>query len=149
MIFHCLKGMEKVEKLKDIKQPLLLFDGVCNLCNGYVQFVIKRDPDSKFLFTPLQSQIGAEVLDAHQYQNDRLSSVLLLKNGKLYEQSDVALEMFKDLKGLWPLLSGLKIIPKFLRDGIYRWIARNRYNWFGKKDQCMIPTPELNARFLS
>ena len=141
--------MEKLEKLSGIKGHLLLFDGVCNLCNGYVQFVIKRDTKSKFVFAPLQSNIGEEAIKAFGYKADVLSSVLLVKNGKLFDRSDVPLEIAKDLSGLWPIFSALKIIPKFIRDKIYSWVAHNRYNWFGKKEECMIPSPELKARFLS
>jgi predicted DCC family thiol-disulfide oxidoreductase YuxK len=128
--------------------PIVLFDGVCNLCNASVLFIIRRDAKAKFRFAPLQSDLGKEVIEQFNLPSGEPQSVLLLKNGKLFKQSDAALEIARLMDGGWPLLYGFKIIPSFLRDGMYAWIARNRYRWFGKKDECMIPTPDLKARFL-
>jgi len=128
--------------------PVIIFDGVCNLCNGSVQFVIRRDKQRRFRFASLQSDYGQQVLAAHQLPTHTFNSFLLLDNGKLYTKSTAALRVFKHLKGIWPLFYGLIIIPRFIRDGVYNWIARNRYKWFGKQEACMIPTPELRQLFL-
>lgn len=131
-----------------LDKPILLFDGVCNLCNGFVQFVIKRDSKERYLFTSLQSKAGQEILAKVGLPQDEISTVVLYDRGKVYTHSDVALRMVKDLGGLWPLLAVFSIIPKSIRDQIYNWVARNRYNWFGQRDSCMLPTPELKDRFL-
>jgi len=141
--------MDKEDLFTGNKRYLLLFDGVCNLCNEYVQFIVQRDPNAQFVFAPLQSKIGKKVLEQHGYSSNSLNTVMLLKKGILYKESDVALEVTKDLSGLWPSLAIFKLIPSFIRNPIYRWIAKNRYRWFGKKETCMVPTPELQARFFS
>lgn len=130
------------------QHPVLLFDGVCNLCNSSVQFIIERDPQSKFQFASLQSDIGQELLDHFQANSGSLDSVVLIKHGKLYSRSSAALQVLKTLGGGWSLLYAFIIIPKPIRDFVYDWIARNRYKWFGKKDACWLPTPDLKARFL-
>ncbi len=132
-----------------LDHPVILFDGVCNLCNGSVIFIIKRDPRSQFYFAALQSDFGNKQLKNFGLPATELNSVLLIKGGTLYQKSNAALEIAKHLNGLWPVIYIFKIIPPFLRDGIYTWVARNRYRWFGKKDACMIPTPELKSRFLA
>lgn len=129
-------------------KPIVLFDGVCNLCNGYIQWIIKRDPEGIFRFTSLQSEIGQDLLQKHQLDTKDLSTVVLIQNNKAYTHSNVALHMFKMLGGAWSLLYVFKIIPRPLRDAVYNIIARNRYKWFGEKTECMIPTPELQSRFL-
>jgi predicted DCC family thiol-disulfide oxidoreductase YuxK len=130
-------------------QPIVLFDGVCNLCNGAVQFIIRHDKKNIFMFASLQSEVGRKILEQYNFPLDELNSFILIENNKAYTRSTGALRVAKKLNGLWPLLYGFIIIPKLLRDGIYNWVAGNRYKWFGKKDACMIPTPELKARFLS
>ena len=130
------------------QQAVLLFDGVCNLCNGFVQFVVKRDPQGIFKFTSLQSEAGQQLMQDHGFNPDKINTVILIKNGKAYSRSDVPLQVVRLFSGLWPLLYIFIIIPKGIRDFIYDWVAKNRYKWFGKKDQCMIPTPELKERFL-
>ncbi len=132
-----------------LNQPIILFDGVCNLCNGSVLFIIKRDPQSKFRFASLQSELGMKLIDEFEFPQGELSSVLLVKDQKLFQKSNAALEITRQLSGLWPMLYVLKIIPPFIRNSVYDWIARNRYRWFGKKDACMIPTPELRSRFVA
>ena len=127
---------------------MILFDGVCNLCNGAVQFVIKRDKKKYFSFASLQSGEGQKLSGQYDLPLNDFNSFILIENGKAYTRSTGALRVIKKLKGLWPLLYGFMIIPKFIRNAVYDWIARNRYKWFGKKDECMIPTPELKARFL-
>lgn len=130
-------------------KPLLFFDGVCNLCSNFVQFVIEHDPKGKFRFASLQSEAGQQVLQEMKMSGTKLNTVVLLKNGKTYTHSDVALEMSRDLGGLWSLFYIFKVIPKALRDKIYDFVAANRYKWFGEKDSCWMPTPDLQARFLS
>lgn len=130
------------------QQAVLLFDGVCNLCNGFVQFVVKRDPQGIFKFTSLQSEAGQQLMQDHGFNSDKINTVILIKNGKAYSRSDAPLQVVRLFSGLWPLLYIFIIIPKGIRDFIYDWVAKNRYKWFGKKDQCMIPTPELKERFL-
>lgn len=131
----------------DPLSPVILFDGVCNLCNGSVLFIIKRDPQANFRFASLQSDFGQQQLLKFNRQAT-LESVLLIESGKLYDKSSAALKIASKLSGLWPLLSLFRIVPKSWRDGVYTWIARNRYRWFGKREACMIPTPELKSRFI-
>ncbi len=127
--------------------PIVLFDGVCNYCNSWVNYAIRHDKKSDLRFAALQSDIGQEL--RKQYGLDSsIESVLLINKGKVYKYSDAALEIAKRLD--WPAraIYALKIFPRFLRTPVYKWIARNRYKWFGKKDVCMIPTPEIKSRFL-
>jgi predicted DCC family thiol-disulfide oxidoreductase YuxK len=130
------------------EKSILLFDGVCNLCNGSVQFVIKRDPKGKFLYAPLQSEVGQALLEQYDLPVETMNSVVLVENGKVYTRSDAPLQVARGLGGLWPITAIFFLVPRFIRDGIYDWIARNRYRWFGKREACMIPTPELKQRFL-
>jgi len=127
---------------------VILFDGVCNFCNASINFVIDRDPHQQFVFAPLQSNTARQLLEEKQYDPDQFDSVVLLKNGRLYEKSDAALEIARDLTGAWPLLYAFKIVPLFIRNAVYDLIARNRYKWFGRQDACRIPTQELRQRFL-
>jgi predicted DCC family thiol-disulfide oxidoreductase YuxK len=129
--------------------PVVLFDGVCNLCNGSVIFIIKRDAQSKLKFASLQSDYGVEQMKKFNLSPSSLNSVLLIRGDRLYQKSNAALEIVAMLDGLWPGLYLLKIIPRFLRDVIYDWISRNRYRWFGKKEECMIPTPDMKSRFIN
>ena len=129
-------------------QSIILFDGVCNLCNQSVQFVLKHDSHSRFLFAPLQSPFGQSVLVAFGKPEGQFNSVVVLKNKRLFEKSDAALEIARDLSGLWPLLYGFRWVPRFLRDGLYDWVAQNRYRWFGQREECMIPTANTRQRFI-
>lgn len=131
------------------RDAIILFDGVCNLCNAAVQFVIRKDNSNHFLFASLQSQEGKKILAARNWPTDAMSTFLLVENGKIYDRSTAALKVASKLKGFWKLLYGFMIVPKFIRDAGYSVISKNRYRWFGKKDECMIPTPELKARFLN
>ena len=133
---------------KQLTHSIILFDGVCNLCNGAVNFVIKRDPGNVFKFTPLQEKQGVLLLKKHAVDSRKLDSIVLIENGNVYIKSSAALRIAKKLSGLWPLFFVLLIIPSFIRDGVYDFIAKNRYKWFGKKEQCMIPTPGLREKFL-
>jgi len=130
-------------------QKIILFDGICNLCNGAVQWVIRHDRRDRFRFVALQSELGRELSQARHIDTSKVDSIILIVVGRAYYiKSDAALEIARDLRGYsWmPLLFGW--IPRGLRDSIYDFVARNRYRWFGKKDQCMIPTPELQKKFL-
>lgn len=127
---------------------IILFDGVCNLCDNLVKFVIKNDKKNYFKFAPLQSESGRELLDKYNIDKESLDSVVLVENDKAYTHSSAALQLTKNLDAPWFLAYPLIFVPKFIRNPIYNWIARNRYKWFGKKDSCMMPTPEIKAKFL-
>lgn len=131
------------------KESIILFDGVCNLCNGVVNFVIKRDKKNSLQFAPLQSETAYVLLRKYKTQTLGMPSFVFIENGKVYTQSTGALKVCRHLSGAWPALYALLIVPQFIRDGVYKWIAKNRYKWFGKKDECMIPTPELRSKFLN
>ncbi|MEZ8002251.1 MAG: thiol-disulfide oxidoreductase DCC family protein [Patiriisocius sp.] len=133
---------------KQSTHSIILFDGVCNLCNGAVNFVINRDPGNVFKFTPLQEKQGVLLLKKHAIDAKMLDSIVLIENGNVYIKSSAALRIAKKMSNLWPLFFALLIIPRFMRDGVYDFIAKNRYKWFGKKEQCMIPTPGLREKFL-
>ena len=128
--------------------PIVLFDGVCNLCNGSVQFLLKRDPEGRFRFAALQSDAGRRLMAEHGLAVDGLSSVVLIEGGRAWQESSAALRIARHLPGAWKLLRVFAAVPRPLRDAVYRWIARNRYRWFGKTETCWLPTPELKARFL-
>lgn len=128
--------------------PVVLFDGVCNLCNGAIQFIIRHDKKNIFRFASLQSDVAKKMLDSAGLPSDKLDSIIVVKNNHFYRESDAAIEIAKELSGPWKMVSWLRIIPKFLRDPAYRLIASNRYRMFGKRDACMIPTPDLKSRFL-
>jgi predicted DCC family thiol-disulfide oxidoreductase YuxK len=130
-------------------QTIILFDGVCNFCNTAVNFVIKRDKKSVLKFAPLQSEFAKRILINHHLSAEDLSTFLFIENNKIYTKSTAALKVCKYLKGLWSLLYGLIIVPEFIRNGIYNWIAKNRYQWFGKKEVCMIPSADVRSRFLN
>jgi predicted DCC family thiol-disulfide oxidoreductase YuxK len=127
---------------------IVLFDGVCNLCNGAVQFIIKRDPESTFLFASLQSAFGQSQLLKFGFDPSALHSILVLENGKLYERSDAALKIASGLKGPWRMLGIFRILPRFFRDWVYDLVAKNRYRVFGKQESCMIPEPGMKERFI-
>lgn len=128
--------------------PVILFDGVCNLCNSSVLFIIKRDPRAQFKFASLQSEFGQEQLRRFTLPTTELNSVFLLADGKLYQKSNAAIKIAGRLTGGWPLMAIFRIVPTRVRDAVYDWVARNRYRWFGKREVCMIPTPELKSRFI-
>lgn len=127
---------------------LILFDGVCNLCNSSVNFIIDRDPDGYFKFATLQDEAAQPILARYGLSTAYTDSIVLIEDGRCYRQSDAALRIARHLRGAWPLLSHFSVLPRPLRDALYDWIARNRYRWFGQRDTCRIPTPELRARFL-
>ena len=132
----------------NIDKKIVLFDGVCNLCSNSVQFIIRHDKKNQFLFGSLQGKAGQEYLKKFNLPEDSFNSFMLVENDKLYTRSSGALRMLKYIGNGWQLLYGFIIVPKFIRDGVYNFIAKNRYKWFGKKDACWIPTPELKGKFL-
>jgi predicted DCC family thiol-disulfide oxidoreductase YuxK len=125
--------------------PVILFDGVCNLCTGSVRFVIERDSRKRFRFASLQSPVAERLLG----RREDLESVILLQDGKTYRKSGAALRIARRLDGLWPLLAVLLIIPGFLRDAVYDWIGRRRYRMFGRREACWLPSVDLADRFLN
>ncbi len=127
---------------------IVLFDGVCNLCNTSVNFIIDHDPDGYFKFAPLQSDIGQRLLRRCGVEGDGLDSIVLIEGERAYHRSAAALRIARRLRGVWSWLYGLLIVPRPIRDRVYDWVARHRYRWFGRTDQCRIPTPELRRRFL-
>ena len=128
---------------------IILFDGVCNLCNGAVQFVIKRDDKRQFLFASLQSEEGRNILKENNFFTDGVYSFIRVENGRVFDRSTAALRVAKRLRIPWKWLYIFIAVPKFIRDAVYDFIAKNRYRWFGKKDECMVPTTELKERFLN
>ncbi len=128
--------------------PVIIFDGVCNLCNKSVQFILKRDRKKQFRFTTLQGKTAQSLLYKSGLTTDELNSFILVEKGKIYTRSTGALRLCRKLSGAWPLLYAFMIVPRFIRDAVYKWIARNRYKWFGKKETCMIPDASIKSRFL-
>ncbi len=128
---------------------ILLFDGVCNLCNSSVNFIIKHDKKNYFQFASIQSETGQELLKKHNINASTTDSVVLIENNKYYIKSTATLRIAKHLDGLYPLLYAFIIIPSFIRNVVYDLIARNRYKWFGKRETCMIPTDEIRSKFIS
>ncbi len=152
-------GMNTVNPLKCIdrnfafemttgNKNILLFDGVCNLCNGLVLFIIRRDKKNKFTFASLQSDGGRQQLNRVGLDNFELKSLILIIAGKYYVKSTAVLKLLKELGGIWSIFYLFMIIPRPIRDFVYDLIARSRYKMFGKREVCMIPTPELQSRFL-
>lgn len=128
------------------KNPYVLFDGVCNLCNGTVDFILKRDPKKQFMFAALQSETG-QIIRKKFSIPDEIDSVVLIHEEKVFFESDAALEIARLLPIPWKWAVILRIVPVGWRNAVYRWIARNRYRWFGKKQECRIPTPEERKFF--
>jgi predicted DCC family thiol-disulfide oxidoreductase YuxK len=128
--------------------PIVLFDGVCNLCNSSVQFIIKKDKKKIFRFASLQGETGQALLQKFKLPTDNFNSFILVEEDTIYTKSTGALRMLKKLGGAWSLLYGFILVPAFIRNAVYNWVASNRYKWFGKQESCMIPTPELRSRFL-
>ena len=134
--------------MSGLPEYLLLFDGVCNLCNASVDFVIRRDSKRRFRFASLQSDVGQRILQEHGVSLTEFDSVLYLRNGVLHTKSGAALRIAARLDRLWPMFAVFLVIPPFLRDAVYSWIARNRYAWFGKRETCRVPTAEERSLFL-
>jgi len=135
---------------RDIEQQkIILFDGICNLCNGSIIFVLKWEKESTFKFASIQSEAGKELLEWCGLPSNYNQAVVYIENGSIYLGSTAAFKIGQYLVFPWSILSSLGLlIPKFARDRVYNQIALNRYQWFGKKDVCMVPTKSLKARFL-
>ncbi|MDB5272489.1 MAG: hypothetical protein JWO58_856 [Chitinophagaceae bacterium] len=127
-------------------QKIVFFDGVCNLCNHWVDFLLKRDNHHVLVFSSLQGATAKQLLPANDTVT--LGSIVYYSNGKLFYKSAAVIQLLRDLGGFWKLTVLLKIFPSFLRDFFYNWIAKNRYRWFGEKETCRLPTPEERSRFL-
>ena len=131
------------------ENPLILFDGVCKFCNSSVNFIIARDPVGRFRFAPLQSSLGGQILEDHGLSPDVLDTMVLVCGSRIYTRSGAALQIAKGLHWPWPLLYAFVLIPSFLRELVYKGIARNRYRWFGTFESCRVPTPDIEKRFLA
>ena len=129
-------------------QPLLLYDGVCLLCNGLIKFVLKADKKGKIYISPLQSEYAARRLEGTEIIPEDLDRVVLIANDQLYTSSRAVLELFGLLGFPYQILYIFRIVPSFIRDAVYRWIARNRYRWFGKADACLLPDKRFMDRFI-
>ncbi len=130
------------------QSSVILFDGVCNLCNGAVNFIISRDKNSQFKFSSLQSSFASQQLASYLPGSQLPDSIVYLEEGKVYFKSAAAFEIARKLGGSWKFFLIFKILPRSFTDALYDLIARNRYSWFGRRDTCRVPTPELKARFL-
>lgn len=129
-------------------QPVVLFDGICNLCHHTVQFIVLRDKKGVFRFASLQSTIGKQLIDQHQLSVDYLNTLVVIEGKRAYLRSDAVLKIAQRLGGWWSLAMIFWIVPRFIRDAVYNWVSRNRYRWWGKKEQCLLMTPDLRERFL-
>ncbi|MGA2298102.1 MAG: thiol-disulfide oxidoreductase DCC family protein [FCB group bacterium] len=130
------------------KYNIVLFDGFCNLCNGFVQFIIKRDREKKFIFASIQSTKGQSLLKQYCLQTDYLDTIVYIKGHTFTIKSSAVLNVLKNLDGVWKLFFVLIIIPKFFRDFVYKIISKKRYKLFGRSDNCMVPSPDIKNRFL-
>jgi len=128
--------------------PILLFDGVCNLCNASVQWILKHDKDGLFRFTALQSETGQALLARFDLNSEHFDTVVLVYGDRAFTRSDAALEILRRLGAPWSWLAVFGWVPRKLRDAVYNWIARNRYRWFGRQEQCWLPRKEWASRFL-
>jgi predicted DCC family thiol-disulfide oxidoreductase YuxK len=126
---------------------IILFDGVCNFCNSSVQFIIKRDPTGYFKFASLQSETGQQLLKKYGVSKE-IDSLIVIEKQSVYIKSSAALQISRKLTGFWSFFSILRVFPPLFRDYLYDLVAKNRYNWFGKSDNCMLPTAEMKKRFL-
>jgi len=127
---------------------IIIFDGVCNFCNGAVNFIIKRDPNGVFAFTPMQSDFAQSLIRKYKVKEVGMDTFILIKNDKHHVRTDAVLEITKDFRGFWFLFRVFKILPRLFRDYFYKLFARNRYRLFGKRATCMIPTPDIRSRFI-
>jgi predicted DCC family thiol-disulfide oxidoreductase YuxK len=128
---------------------IIIFDGICNFCNGAVNFIIRRDSRAAFKFAPIQSKEAQELLQKYQIPEAGYDSFVLIKNGQPFLRTNAALEITKDLDGFWFMFRAFKIVPAVVRDYFYRILARNRYTLFGKRAACMMPKKEVRDRFLT
>lgn len=130
------------------KNPIILFDGECNLCSSIVQFAIKRDPSGIFKYAPLQSETGRKLLYKFQLPTDEFDSFILIEGEHCFLTSTATLKLFRRLNGLWPILYILIVVPRPIRDFVYNIVAKYRYRLFGRRSDCFIPTPDIRSRFL-
>ena len=130
-------------------QPIVLFDGYCNFCNDSVNFVIRRDPRALFKFAPLDSAAGRQLISRYNNSGPLPDSVVLVEDGKLYTRTTASLRIAKRLRFPWPILYGLIVIPRPVRNWLYDQFARRRYRWFGKRESCVVPTPDVRSRFVA
>ena len=129
-------------------KAVILFDGVCNFCNAIVNFIIRQDKKNIFLFCALQSDSGKKFLEQYKINWKLSDSFVVIENGRAYQKSSAALRLYNKLPWYWKWTQIFWIVPKFIRDGVYNFIAKNRYRWFGKKEKCMIPAPGVREKFL-
>jgi predicted DCC family thiol-disulfide oxidoreductase YuxK len=129
-------------------KSVVLMDGVCHLCQGLVRFIIPRDPEAQFMFAPLQSEVAAKLLLEGGLDPKSMDTVVLVENGVFYTESAAALRIARRLRFPWPMAYVFILVPRPLRNVLYRFVARNRYRWFGRDEQCLLPTPEIRQRFL-
>lgn len=135
--------------MEDDDHPVVLFDGVCNFCDGAVQFIIRHDPRGVFRFAAYQSEAGSKLALRHGIDPQKLETFAIIVNGKAFLRSDAAIATGRLMGGAWRSAVAGKLLPQFLRDAAYGFIARNRYRWFGKKESCMVPDAGVRQRFLS
>jgi predicted DCC family thiol-disulfide oxidoreductase YuxK len=143
-----LKSTNEMTDRADTDPKLILFDGVCNLCNGFVDFVIRRDPNKQFRFGTLQSEIGQATLKKHGMGTTDFDTVLLVEGDKVWTKSSAALRVLRQLSGAWPLTYAFMLVPRIIRDAVYSLIGNNRYRIFGKSSSCRVPTAEEMDRFV-
>ncbi|HET6225082.1 MAG TPA: thiol-disulfide oxidoreductase DCC family protein [Bacteroidia bacterium] len=129
-------------------KAIVLFDGVCNFCDASVNFIIRHDKKDYFRFAPLQSEKGKQLLQQFNVDTNELNTFILLENNKIYTRSTASLKVTRRLSGAYFLLYAFMLVPPFIRDAVYNLIAKNRYKLFGKKDNCMVPTPEVKDKFI-
>ncbi len=128
--------------------PVVLFDGVCNFCNGMINFIISQDKKGVLRFAPLQSNAGKRLIESYGIPAEKFESFILIYKGKALKTSSAALTLFNQLPWYWKWMQIFWIVPPFVRNGVYKLIARNRYKWFGKNESCMVPTAEMRERFM-
>jgi predicted DCC family thiol-disulfide oxidoreductase YuxK len=131
-----------------MREPLILFDGVCNLCNAWVRFLVRHDPAGIFRFVPQQSPIGQAIIEEHLRGASQLSSVILIEDNSIYTESDAVLQILARLSPPWSWIALLRILPRRIRDACYRFVVRHRYQWFGRTEVCQIPSADIRSRFV-
>lgn len=134
--------------MKQQEGLIVLFDGVCNLCTGVVKFSVKQDKKGKLRYASLQSEVAKTIMRKHNLDENQLKTFVFVDNDKIYTRSTAGLKLLSSFGGLWTLVYAFIIVPRPIRDAVYDFISRNRYRWFGKEESCMIPSPEIRARFL-
>ncbi len=137
-----------MKPFKPYKFQVILFDGVCNFCNSTINFVIRKEKYKTLKFAAMQSTAGTQLLEQYNFPPEEMRSFIFIENGIAYNKSSAALRVCKYLKGAWPLLFAFIIVPPFIRNAVYDYVAKNRYKWFGIQEKCMIPTPALKVKFL-